>query len=242
VFAAILPAHARRLVSEASEARNSWAHRGPIPPAEADDSVRAIAELTALFPGQGHGRGTAPLWSVAPPPAPFRLPSRGAATTAAAARPAWRQPRARPRGRRRLRGCAIALLLLLVPAALCGLGSIALRVSGGAVPAATRTATATTSARVTPSPVVPKPTATVVKPPPTVAGTARYTVAATGGIGVYLRVAPDSQERLRAYPEGTLLQSIDAAPTSTGSGRWRHVRAPDGTEGWMREKYLAPAP
>ncbi len=234
IFAAILPTRARRLVSQVSEARNSWAHEGTFSPSEADDIIRAVAELIALFPGQGYVPSTAPLWSAAPPPAPFRLPGRRAVTTATMA-PARRQPRARPGGRRWPRGCFVALVLLLVPTTLCGLGSLAIAVFGGGRPAVARTATTTLSASVTPSPVAAKPT-------PTVAGVARYTVAATGGIGVYLRVAPDSAERLRAYPEGTLLESIGAAPISTGSGRWRHVRAPDGTEGWVLEKYLAPTP
>ncbi len=241
-FAAILPTRARRLVSQVSEARNRWAHQGAFAPAEADDIVRAVAELIALFPGQGRGLATVPTWSVAPPLPPLRLPGRRAAATATVAPPARRQARTHPRGQRWPRGCVVALVLLLVPAALCGLGSLAVAVLGGGRPAVTRTATITLSTRVTPSPVAAKSTPIVVKPTATVAGPARYTVANTGGIGVYLRVAPDSEERLRAYPEGTLLQSIGVAPTSTGSGRWHHVRAPDGTEGWVLEKYLIPAP
>jgi hypothetical protein len=64
-------------------------------------------------------------------------------------------------------------------------------------------------------------------------------VAHTGGAGVYLRRTPVMTDRLVAVPEGTRLEQI--GPEAAGDGhQWKHVRAPDGTEGWVPAEYTEP--
>jgi hypothetical protein len=61
----------------------------------------------------------------------------------------------------------------------------------------------------------------------------------TDGEGVFLRRTPAMADRIRAYSEGTQLQVI--GPDTEGEGRqWRHVRAPDGTEGYVPAEFTIP--
>lgn len=234
-FAATLPAHARRLVSQVAEARNDWGHQRPFSPAAADNTARAVVDLIAMLHRQPHV-SWATVGPSAPPPPPFRLPGRRGIGRSSTSAPAPQRSPTRSRSLSRRGGCGAALVLLLALGALCGLGSVGFALAESRRPAATRATTATVPSRIVPTPTVAKSVATAT------AAIGRYVVANTGGIGVYLRVSPGSAERLRAYPDGTPLQSVGAATTSTGGSRWHHVRAPDGTEGWVAAEYLLPSP
>ncbi len=103
-------------------------------------------------------------------------------------------------------------------------------------PTATRAAPPPTPTRVpptlTPTPV--SPTATPAPAPP-----AAVIVAHTDGEGVYLRASKQMADKLRAYPEGTLLTV--RGPAEEGEWRqWLPVRAPDGQEGWVPLEYTEP--
>lgn len=90
----------------------------------------------------------------------------------------------------------------------------------------------------TAAPVTVTPTIAPAAPPAAVAPT--FVVANTGGIGVYLRRSPSLADRLNAYPDNTPLQQI-GPDTAAGGLTWHHVRAPDGTEGYVPAQYTAPA-
>jgi len=57
-------------------------------------------------------------------------------------------------------------------------------------------------------------------------------VANTGGDGVFLRRTPQNGDRLAAWPDQTRLEEIGPEQTTNGT-TWRHVRAPDGSEGYV---------
>ena len=92
-------------------------------------------------------------------------------------------------------------------------------------------------------PPTPEPTATPSPPPaPAAPPAARaFIVANTGGDGVYLRRSPQLNDRLSAFPERTRLEEIGPETTVDGIV-WRHVRAPDGTAGYVPAQYTADAP
>ena len=63
----------------------------------------------------------------------------------------------------------------------------------------------------------------------------------TGGIGVFLRRTPLAADRVKAYPDNTRLAVI--SPDVEAEGRiWRHVRAPDGVEGYVPAQYTSGQP
>jgi len=96
------------------------------------------------------------------------------------------------------------------------------------------------------TPAVPTvlPITTIVAPTPTIAPTVPatkvYVVANTGGAGVFLRQAPQTGAKLSAWAEKTRLEEVGPAQ-QVGGANWLHVRAPDGTEGYVSEQYTAPA-
>lgn len=65
-------------------------------------------------------------------------------------------------------------------------------------------------------------------------------VANTDGQGVYLRRAPGSQERIRAWRDGTRLHLLDDERT-VGGARWLAVKDPAGNQGWVPAHYVHPA-
>jgi SH3-like domain-containing protein len=66
-------------------------------------------------------------------------------------------------------------------------------------------------------------------------------VANTAGQGANLRAAPSRAADLIAIlPDGAIVQAIGQESVVTEE-RWRHVRAPDGTVGWVVADLLAPA-
>ena len=68
-----------------------------------------------------------------------------------------------------------------------------------------------------------------------------YVVANTGGSGVYLRRTPQLDDRLTAWPDATRLEELGPS-VSAGGLTWRHVRTPDGKEGYVPAQYTAEAP
>lgn len=88
------------------------------------------------------------------------------------------------------------------------------------------------------------PIATAVTPTPTLAptvpATKAYVVANTGAAGVFLRQAPKTGTKLSAWAENTRLEEVGPAQ-QIGGANWLHVRAPDGSEGYVLEQYTAPA-
>ena len=80
----------------------------------------------------------------------------------------------------------------------------------------------------------PAPTATPTPP-------RAFVVANTGGDGVYLRRSPRLGDRLAAWPDDTRLEEI-GPETAVEGLNWLHVRAPDGSEGYVPARYTAPAP
>ncbi len=83
----------------------------------------------------------------------------------------------------------------------------------------------------------PTPAAT---PRPT-ATPAYYVVGNTGGQGVYIRASTVMTDRVKAWPDGTLM--VQVGPDGEGDGRaWKNVRDPDGRVGWIPAQFLSPAP
>ena len=83
----------------------------------------------------------------------------------------------------------------------------------------------------TPAPGQPTGTPTVV--------TVHLKVGNTGGDGVFLRRSPRMDDKIRPWMDGTAMVVI--GPTVTGDGHtWQHVRAPDGSEGYVPSEYLSP--
>lgn len=94
-----------------------------------------------------------------------------------------------------------------------------------------------TSVPVAPAATAPaaEPTPVPAPPPPRA-----FLVANTGGDGLYLRRSPQGGDRLKAWPENTPL--VEIGPESAAAGEtWLHVRAPDGTEGYVPARYTDPA-
>ncbi len=64
-----------------------------------------------------------------------------------------------------------------------------------------------------------------------------YYVANTDGDGVYIRRTRDIEDKIKAWPDGTAM--IEISPSVELDNRlWRHVRDPDGNEGYVPAQYL----
>jgi len=66
-------------------------------------------------------------------------------------------------------------------------------------------------------------------------------VANTDGDGVFLRLTPNLADRLKAWADGTRFSIIGPNVESQGI-IWRHVRAPDSSEGYIPAEYLSTLP
>lgn len=66
-------------------------------------------------------------------------------------------------------------------------------------------------------------------------------VANTGGEGVYIRRTPSGEDKIKAYPDGTIMLII-GNDAQAGGNLWANVRASDGTQGWAPAEYLVLAP
>jgi hypothetical protein len=64
-------------------------------------------------------------------------------------------------------------------------------------------------------------------------------VANTEGQGVYLRGTPEWDDKLRAWPDGTLLETIGGKHTGEDTD-WYEVRDPLGNAGWVPQEYVEP--
>lgn len=101
----------------------------------------------------------------------------------------------------------------------------------------------------TPLPVLPpvQPTATMAPQPATATPVpptptpSIWIVANTGGQGVYIRRAPATGERIRAWPDGTRLERAGEDRVSEGR-TWRQIKDPAGNVGWVPAEYLAASP
>jgi hypothetical protein len=59
-------------------------------------------------------------------------------------------------------------------------------------------------------------------------------------MGVYLRAQPDGSP-MQAWPDNTPMQ-LAGAPVVADTGEiWQPVRAPDGSTGWVKKRYLLDA-
>jgi hypothetical protein len=65
-------------------------------------------------------------------------------------------------------------------------------------------------------------------------------VANTGGVGAILRAEPPKGQQVAALRDGTVLQVIEHQTLPDGS-EWLHVKTPDGVEGWVFSRLVAPA-
>jgi hypothetical protein len=81
----------------------------------------------------------------------------------------------------------------------------------------------------------PQPTATA-EATTAASPSATVWVGNTDGEGVYLRKTPSMADRLQAYADGTPLTVIGEDVDGDGQ-HWHHVRAPDGTEGYVPAMY-----
>jgi peptidoglycan glycosyltransferase len=89
----------------------------------------------------------------------------------------------------------------------------------------------------------PAPPAEVVEPEPTPQPTGRpvrrVRVGNTDGMGVYIRRTPNLDDKLRAWPDGTVLEVVGEEVEQNGV-RWRRVRDPAGNTGWVPIQYTIP--
>ncbi len=97
-------------------------------------------------------------------------------------------------------------------------------------------ARAAPSAVPSPSPSPPpRPTATTV-----VANATTVWVGNTDGQGVFVRKTPVMADRVRAYPDGTALTVVGDDVDGDGQ-HWKHVKTPDGLEGYVPSIYTVDA-
>jgi hypothetical protein len=68
-----------------------------------------------------------------------------------------------------------------------------------------------------------------------------FVVANTGGDGVFLRRTPQYGDKMAAWPDDTPLEEIGPERNVNGT-LWRHVRAPDDTEGYVPSQYVEEVP
>jgi hypothetical protein len=75
---------------------------------------------------------------------------------------------------------------------------------------------------------------------PGASGGAQFRVFNTGSDGLFLRSEPNTNNQpLKTLPEGMVVTII--GDDSVGPDRvWKHVRDPDGTEGWVAADFLQP--
>jgi hypothetical protein len=78
-----------------------------------------------------------------------------------------------------------------------------------------------------------KPTATTAAP---AGALEKVWVGNTDGEGVFVRKTPVMADRVRAYPDKTLLTIVGADVDGDGQ-KWHHVKAPDGVEGYVPVQY-----
>jgi hypothetical protein len=63
----------------------------------------------------------------------------------------------------------------------------------------------------------------------------------TDGEGVYIRNSPSMDDKNKAYADGTALTIIGDDVSGDGQ-TWKHVKTPDGTEGYVPSQYTTDSP
>jgi hypothetical protein len=96
--------------------------------------------------------------------------------------------------------------------------------------------TATRAASPVAATAAPKPTDT-----PQPASSQTVWVGNTDGEGVFVRNTPAMADRARAYADGTPLTIIGEDVEGDGQ-QWKHVRTPDGLEGFVPSMYTVDTP
>jgi hypothetical protein len=86
-----------------------------------------------------------------------------------------------------------------------------------------------------PLPTAPRPTATAVA-----AAVDTVWVGNTDGQGVFVRKTPAMADRVRAYPDNTPLTIVGADVEGDGQ-TWKHIKTPDGLEGYVPAMYTVDA-
>ena len=144
---------------------------------------------------------------------------------------------------RRLRA-GLALISMAVLTA-CGGGTAAAPTAEPPAAATSAPAAAKPSVSTVPSPAA---VAAATSPAPAAAAPAApgkpvstVYVGNTDGEGVYVRKTPAMSDRVRAYADGTALIIIGDEVDGDGQ-HWRHVRTPDGLEGYVPAMYTVETP
>ena len=89
------------------------------------------------------------------------------------------------------------------------------------------------------NPAPPPPPEPAEAQAPAAAPIEQVKVANTGGAGAILRADPPKGRQVAALREGMVLQVIEHQQLPDGS-EWLHVKAPDGTEGWVFSRLVTP--
>jgi hypothetical protein len=137
-----------------------------------------------------------------------------------------------------------AIVGLVVLLAGCGCGVIP---GTGAAATPTPTAAPTVASTVVPTATrAPVPATATLAPkatdtPQPAAAAETVWVGNTDGEGVYLRKTPVMDDRIRAYADGTALTIIGEDVEGDGQS-WKHVRTPDGLEGYVPSMYTTDSP
>ena len=77
-------------------------------------------------------------------------------------------------------------------------------------------------------------------PQPTAPPNTLY-VGNTDGEGVFIRKTPVMDDKVRAYSDGTALTIIGDDVDGDGQ-HWKHIRTPDGLEGYVPAQYTTDSP
>ena len=84
------------------------------------------------------------------------------------------------------------------------------------------------------------PAAEPQSPPTTEVSGQVHVVGNTDGDGVYIRRSRDMEDKIKAWPDGTKMIEL-SAPVKVEDRLWRHVRDPDGNEGYVPAEYFVEA-
>ncbi len=137
------------------------------------------------------------------------------------------------RSRGRIAWLPYALVLLIIGAGV--FAAVSLANSTVFTPKPATTVTAAPPAQSAPAAGAAVPAA------PASAGPAAVRVANTDGIGAYIRKTPSLADRLRPWPDNTLLKVV--GPDTTADGiEWKQVEDPAGNRGWIPAQYTRPEP
>lgn len=178
---------------------------------------------------------TKPEQPASPPPAPSKPAS-----------PASTERRPTHVFRYGIVGVSVVLGLVILVSVLNSRGALSTSsILSRAVPTSTSAITVlfftpTAATVATTSTATPIASATPVAQPTATAPTA-YTVANTDGDGVFIRRTVETGDRIRAWPDGTVMSVVGEDRQFEGQ-TWKNVRDPDGNVGWVPAEFLLTAP